>query len=214
MKKLQRVFIAGILALLPLVVTLYLLYFLFTTLDNFLGNFLEALAGRELPGAGFLLSILLVLLAGSLTTNLLGNKLLSIGEKLIQRIPLAKGIYSSTKQIVDAFSSREKDAFKKVVLLEYPRPGLYALGFVTGSAQGEIQKKTRENLIYVFVPTTPNPTSGMLLMVPEQDLLPLDMSVEDGLKVLISGGIAAPKDPPLPVEGGRQDPLREEDAGE
>ncbi len=196
MKKVQKLFIAGILTLIPLVVTFYLLYFLFTTLDNFLGNILKAVLGRELPGAGFLLSILLVLLAGFLATNILGKKILYLGEDVIQRIPLVKGIYSSTKQIVDAFSSREKDAFKKVVLLQYPRPGLYALGFVTGSSQGEIQDKTREPLIYVFVPTTPNPTSGMLLMVPEYDLIPLDMTVEDGLKVLISGGIAAPQNNP------------------
>jgi len=204
MKKVQKLFIAGILTLIPLVVTFYLLYFLFTTLDNFLGNILEAVLGRELPGAGFLLSILLVLLAGFLTTNLLGKKILYLGEDVIQRIPLVKGIYSSTKQIVDAFSSREKDAFKKVVLLQYPRPGLYALGFVTGTSQGEIQDKTREPLIYVFVPTTPNPTSGMLLMVPEYDLISLDMTVEDGLKVLISGGIANPQNNPSLKEANNQ----------
>jgi uncharacterized membrane protein len=200
MKKMRKVFIAGILALLPLVVTVYLIFFLFTTLDNFLGNFLQFLVGRELPGAGFLLSILLVLTAGFLTTNLLGKKLLDISEDLIQKIPLVKGIYSSTKQIVDAFSNRSKDAFKKVVLLEYPRPGLYALGFVTGTSQGEIQEKTREPLVNVFVPTTPNPTSGMLVMVPEHALLPLDMTVEDGLKVLISGGIASPREAILAPE--------------
>ncbi len=194
MKKVQRMFIAGILALLPLVVSFYLIYFLFTTLDNFLGNFLEARVGRELPGAGFLVSILLVLLVGFLTTNLLGKRLLNWGESLIQKIPLIKGIYASTKQIVDAFSSRGKDAFKQVVLLEYPRPGIYALGFVSGPAQGEIQFKTQESLINVFVPTTPNPTSGMLVMIPQHALIPLDMSVEDGLKVLISGGIASPSD--------------------
>ncbi len=194
MKRVQKVFLAGILTLLPVVVTFYLIYFLFTTLDNFLGNFLEEIVQRELPGAGFLLSIVTVFLVGLLTTNLLGKKIIYWGEGLIKRIPLIKGIYTSTKQIVDAFSNREKDAFKKVVLLEYPRPGLYALGFVTGSSRGEIQAKTKEMMINVFVPTTPNPTSGMLVMVPEKALTPLDMTVEEGLRVLISGGIASPPD--------------------
>lgn len=194
MKRVQKVFLAGILTLLPVVVTFYLIYFLFTTLDNFLGNFLEEIVQRELPGAGFLLSIAVVFLVGLLTTNLLGKKIIYWGECLIKRIPLIKGIYTSTKQIVDAFSNREKDAFKKVVLLEYPRPGLYALGFVTGSSRGEIQAKTKEMMINVFVPTTPNPTSGMLVMVSEGALTPLDMTVEEGLRVLISGGIASPPD--------------------
>ena len=194
MNKLKKIFIAGILALLPLVVSLYLIYFLFITLDNFLGFFLQAITGRDLPGAGFLLSILLVFLIGLLTTNLLGKKLISWGEYMVQQIPLIKGIYMSTRQIVDAFSNRDKDAFQKVVLLEYPRPGIYALGFVTGPARGEVQEKTGQTLINVFVPTTPNPTSGMLVMVPGQALIHLDMSVEDGLKVLISGGIASPSE--------------------
>jgi uncharacterized membrane protein len=194
MKKIQKIFLAGILTLLPVVVTFYLIYFLFNTLDNFLGNFLEKITQRELPGAGFLLSLLVVFLVGLLTTNLLGKRIIYWGEGLIQKIPLIKGIYTSTKQIVDAFSNREKDAFKKVVLLEYPRPGLYALGFVTGSSRGEIQAKTKGLMINVFVPTTPNPTSGMLVMVPEEAIIPLDMTVEEGLRVLISGGIASPPD--------------------
>jgi uncharacterized membrane protein len=194
MKKIQKIFLAGILTLLPVVVTFYLIYFLFNTLDNFLGNFLEKITQRELPGAGFLLSLVVVFLVGLLTTNLLGKRIIYWGEGLIQKIPLIKGIYTSTKQIVDAFSNREKDAFKKVVLLEYPRPGLYALGFVTGSSRGEIQAKTKGLMINVFVPTTPNPTSGMLVMVPEEDIIPLDMTVEEGLRVLISGGIASPPD--------------------
>jgi uncharacterized membrane protein len=194
MKKVQKIFLAGILTLLPVVVTFYLIYFLFTTLDNFLGNFLENMVQRELPGAGFLLSIGVVFLVGFLTTNLLGKRVIHWGEALITKIPLIKGIYTSTKQIVDAFSNREKDAFKKVVLLEYPRQGLFALGFVTGSSRGEIQTKTQELMINVFVPTTPNPTSGMLVMVPEEAIIPLDMTVEEGLRVLISGGIASPPD--------------------
>lgn len=209
MKKVQKVFLTGILTLLPLVVTFYLIYFLFNTLDNFLGNFLENLVKRELPGAGFLLSLVVVYLAGLLATNLLGKKIINWGENLIGKIPLIKGIYTSIKQIVDAFSNREKDAFKKVVLLEYPRPGLFALGFVTGSSRGEIQSKTKEIMINVFVPTTPNPTSGMLVMVPEGAITPLEMTVEEGLRVLISGGIASPPDSILPENANIQEQGKE-----
>lgn len=192
MKKLQKIFLAGILTILPVFITFYLIHFLFTTLDGLVGGFLEAILNRRLPGVGVISSLLLILLVGLLTTNLLGKKIISWSEAIITKIPLIKKIYASIKQIIDAFSNQGKEAFKTVVLLEYPRQDIYVLGFVTGKARGEIQQKTTENLINVFIPTTPNPTSGMLVFLPEESLIPLDLSVEDGLKMLISGGIAAP----------------------
>ncbi len=192
MKKIQKIFLTGIFTIIPVAVSFYIIYYIFITLDNLLGKNMEKALGFQIPGAGFIMSLLLIFLVGFLTTNYLGKKILTFGELIIKKIPLIKGIYSSTKQIIEAFSSQGKDAFKQVVLLEYPRPGVYVLGFVTGVAQGELQSKTQKKLINVFVPTTPNPTSGFLLMLPESSLVYLDMSVEDGLKVLISGGIAAP----------------------
>ncbi len=192
MKKLQKIFLAGILTILPVFITFYLIHFLFTTLDGLVGGFLEAILNRRLPGVGVISSLLLILLVGLLTTNLLGKKIIGWSEAIITKIPLIKKIYTSIKHIIDAFSSQGKDAFKTVVLLEYPRQGIYVLGFVTGKARGEIQQKTTENLVNVFIPTTPNPTSGMLVFLPEESLIPLDLSVEDGLKMLISGGIATP----------------------
>ncbi len=193
MKKLQQIFLTGILTILPVFITFYLIHFLFTTLDGLIGGFLEeTILGRRLFGVGAISGLLLILLVGLLTTNLLGKKIIGWSEAIITKIPLIKKVYASIKQIIDAFSSQGKDAFKTVVLLEYPRQGIYVLGFVTGKARGEIQQKTTENLVNVFIPTTPNPTSGMLVFLPEESLIPLDLSVEDGLKMLISGGIATP----------------------
>ena len=192
MKKLQQIFLAGILTILPVFITFYLIHFLFTTLDGLIGGFLETILGRRLFGVGAISGFLLILLVGLLTTNLLGKKIIGWSEAIITKIPLIKKVYASIKQIIDAFSIQGKDAFKTVVLLEYPRQGIYVLGFVTGKARGEIQQKTTENLVNVFIPTTPNPTSGMLVFLPEESLIPLDLSVEDGLKMLISGGIATP----------------------
>jgi uncharacterized membrane protein len=126
-----------------------------------------------------------------MTSNLLGQKLIDTGERLISNIPLVKNVYAAVKQIADAVRSSTGKNYRRVVLIQYPRKGIYTLAFVTGVSEGEIQEKTQDKVINLFVPTTPNPTSGFYLMVPETDVINLDMSVEDAFKLLISGGMVS-----------------------
>jgi len=132
------------------------------------------------------------MLIGFIASNIIGSRLINFSDSIMQRLPLAKGIYSSSKQIIDAFTLQGKNAFQKVVLIEYPRKGLFVLGFVTGNSRGEIQSKTHEETLNIFVPTTPNPTSGMLILAPRQEVIELAMTVDQGMKVIISGGLYSP----------------------
>ena len=192
MKKVKQLFIRGLFTLLPVVATIYIAYFLFNLMDNFLGTRIEALAGRRLPGIGIAASILLVFVAGFFVSNVLGGRLFHLGERLVRRVPIVSKIYTAVKQIVDAFSLQGKPVFSQVVLIEYPRKGTYAVGFVTGECKGEVQTKTAAKLMNVFIPTTPNPTSGMLILVPDNEITILDMTVEEGLKLIISAGVVVP----------------------
>lgn len=192
--KLKTIFTTGLLTLLPLAITLYVFYLVFTFLDNLLGDLIKSLFDYSVPGIGFAAGLLLILLVGFIATNIIGNKIIGFSDQVLQRLPLAKGIYTSAKQIIDAFTVQGKSAFQKVVLLEYPRKGLYVLGFVTGSSKGEIQNKTHEATVNIFVPTTPNPTSGMLILAPKHEVIELAMTVEEGMKVIISGGLVSPPD--------------------
>ncbi|NDL68450.1 DUF502 domain-containing protein [Anaerotalea alkaliphila] len=193
MKRLRHIFIQGLLALLPIATTLYILYFFYALLDNFLGGLIRRVFRVTLPGVGMVSSILLILLTGILVTDVLGARLFRFGEKMLQRIPVVQRIYFGSKQIIDAFSLQGKQIFSKVALVEYPRKGIYVVGFVTGACKGEVQEKTSANLINVFVPTTPNPTSGMLVLVPEKDVIYLEMTVEEGLKLIVSAGVVTPQ---------------------
>jgi uncharacterized membrane protein len=191
-KKIRQLFLRGLFSLLPAVATIYLAYYLFRLLDNFLGTYITLFLGRPLPGAGLVVSLILIFITGFLVSNVIGEKLFNWGENLLQKIPLIPRIYFGIKQIVDAFSLQGKQLFNKVVLVEYPRKGSYAIGFVTGECKGEVQGKTEARLINVFIPTTPNPTSGMLILVPDEEITYLDMTVEEGLKLIISAGVVAP----------------------
>ncbi len=202
--KIKTIFTTGLLTILPLAVTAYVFYLVFNFLDNLIGDMIKAFFDYRIPGIGFAAGLLLILVVGFIASNIIGSRLIDYGDRLFQRLPLARGIYSSAKQIIDAFTVQGKNAFQKVVLLEYPRKGLYVLGFVTGSSRGEIQGKTREETINIFVPTTPNPTSGMLILAPRHEVIELAMTVEEGMKVIISGGLFSP-------DTGDQAPLIEED---
>ncbi|MBW6463418.1 MAG: DUF502 domain-containing protein [Firmicutes bacterium] len=153
---------------------------------------IKTLFNYRVPGIGFAAGILLILLIGFIASNIIGSRLINFSDSLLQRLPLAKGIYTSAKQIIDAFTVQGKNAFQKVVLIEYPRKGLFVLGFVTGSSKGEIQEKTHGETLNIFIPTTPNPTSGMLILAPRHEVIELDMTVEQGMKVIISGGLFSP----------------------
>ena len=146
----------------------------------------------KIPGLGLVLFIALVMITGILVKNYFGRRVVDFGEYIVSKIPLVRPIYVAVKQLILAIFGDTQDAFKRVVLIEYPRKGVYGLAFVTGLATGEIQEKTTNAMINVFVPTTPNPTSGYYLLVPEEDTVPLSMNVEDAFKLLISGGVVEP----------------------
>lgn len=183
--QLKKSFFTGLLVVVPISVTIYILVFLIELLNNLLPfSFLPY-------GTGLVLTLILITLVGFMTSNLLGKRLIDIGERFITKIPLVKNVYVAVKQISDAMLTSTRKSYRRVVLIEYPRKGIYTLAFVTGVAKGEVQEKTQTKVINLFVPTTPNPTSGFYLMVPETDVINLNMSVEDAFKLLISGGMVS-----------------------
>ncbi len=193
MNRLRKFFFTGIIVLLPLIITVYVLLVIFNLVDGLLAELIEKLVGFPLPGLGILLTVIFVLLVGLVATNVIGKRIIALFERVFTRIPMVKIIYGAVKQIIDAFSIQPRDAFRRVALVEYPRRGIYAIGFVTGEGTGEVQEKTAAQVSSIFIPTTPNPTSGMLLLVPQTEITYLDMSVEEGLKWIISGGVVNPR---------------------
>lgn len=189
--------LAGILFLMPLVATFWFLGLLITWVDKTLLLLPrpfrpESFLPFPVPGLGFILVFLVLCLTGAFVRNLLGRKLVALGEHVMSYIPFVSKVYTAVKKLVETiFFGAGKD-FKRVVLVEYPRKGIFALAFVTGEALGELQAKTAKRCLNVFLPTTPNPTSGFYLLVPEEEVTPLDMSVEDSFKLLMSGGILSP----------------------
>ncbi|GAW93437.1 DUF502 domain-containing protein [Calderihabitans maritimus] len=181
----------GIVVLLPGATTIYVLWRLFLFLDRLAGDLVYPFTGI-IPGLGLLLTLLFVVLAGLLTTNIVGRKLIAMGEYILLKVPFASTVYRTAKQIVEAFIRQDRRMFREVVLVEYPRPGVYALAFVTGETKGEVRDKVGHDMLNIFLPTTPNPTSGFLLMVPKADVIPLEMSVEEAIKMIISGGLVTP----------------------
>lgn len=184
-------FITGLFVLIPLLVTLYVVYLIISFLDTIASPLFDhivvSLIGRPLyiPGLGLLLFLIITYIAGILTSNYAGRRLVSWGEAVLKRIPIIKSIYASTKDFVEAFSSEKLKSFREVVLIEFPHKGTYALGFVTSRVQ-----HGGKSLCAVFVPTTPNPTSGYLVLVPDEELRPLSMPVDEAIKFVISLGTA------------------------
>jgi uncharacterized membrane protein len=209
-KKIKRSFLAGLLVVVPLGMTLLVVRWIIALMDGLLKRFLperfwpEVLVGFPIPGLGLVATILLILLAGLLATNYFGRSILNFSEGIMGRIPLVKGIYGLFKQVADTVLNSERQGFRKVVLIEYPRKGIWSVGFVTGISQGEVQTMTDRRMINVFVPTTPNPTSGYYILVPEEDAREMDMTVEEAFKLIISGGMVAPPERSRQV---RQPPL-------
>jgi uncharacterized membrane protein len=187
----RRFLITGMVVLLPVMASLYLIWLFFSFFDHLFAPVGQYLFGRPLPGVGVFLTLLLVLGTGMLATNFLGRRVIDLVGCLLARLPLVGSIYRAMKQIVDAFSQPHQTAFKRVVLVEYPRQGCYTIGFFTGWPKGELAMMGDEQLVSVFLPTTPNPTSGWLLLLPERDSTYLQRPVEEGLKLVISGGVTA-----------------------
>ena len=201
LKRLQRrirnIFITGLLITLPIALTYFILQFLFKNLDTLSPVFTKVLIdmgapipeGYRIPALGLVITLLIVLAVGWFTTNFFGKQMINLGESIVEKIPFVRKIYKGSKQVVQSIARADTSAFRKVVLLEFPRRGMLAIGFVTGSARGEVQEYTREDVLNVFVPTMPNPTSGFLVFAPPEDLTEIDMSIEDGIKYVVSGGI-------------------------
>lgn len=189
-KHLKKYFISGLLVVVPVSLTIYILFIIINFTDK-LYPMVTTYLPFYVPGFGIIITLFIILFIGIITTNFLGRKILSIGEKIIARIPLVKAIYLSIKQIAEAMFTFEDKNFRRVVLIEYPRRGIYTMVFVTGTAKPEIISKTGKKLLNIFVPTTPNPTSGFYLMVPEDETIALDISSEEAFKLIVSGGIAS-----------------------
>ena len=197
MKRLRRYFVAGLLVWLPLGITVFLFRILIGLMDKSLvliprQYHPEELLGVSVPGLGVILTIVLLLLTGLLTANIVGRSFLGGWESLMDRIPVARSIYSAAKNFAEIVFSDSGKAFSKVLLVEYPRKGLYTLTFQTASDVGEIQGRTGEDVVCCFVPTTPNPTSGFIIIVPTKDTVELDMEVDEAVKLIMSLGVVVP----------------------
>jgi uncharacterized membrane protein len=199
-------FFTGLAVVLPAVISIGLVIWLFGTVTNFTDGLLFFLPTTLTHGgdgsgpvlwywsvAAFALAILLITLVGKLARVYIGRRLIAFADQLLLRVPLLNKIYGTLKQVNEAFGSDKKSSFKQVVLVEFPQPGNYSVGFVTGEQNQEVQAKTKEHVVAVFIPTTPNPTTGFLILVPEAKLTMLDMSVADGIKFVISLGSVAPE---------------------
>ena len=191
MNKFRTIIVAGLLVWVPLGATIFVLRLLISLFGN-LDSWLSDQLNIPIAGIGILLALLVLLGTGLIAANYFGKRIVSFWESLLERIPLVRNIYSAVKRFAEIVLSDSSQSFSKVLLIEYPRKGLYSLSFQTSQDLGEVQGKTGEDLVCVFVPTTPNPTSGLILMVPKQDVIELDMGVEDALKMVISLGVVVP----------------------
>ena len=198
--KFRRFFLTGLLVTAPIIITIYVTWLVITFIDVKVASLLpEYLDFRkalpfQIPGLGLLIVIFVITLIGAITPGLIGRNLLKLGEMILFKTPVIRTIYSSIKQIMETVMSTNSKSFKEVVLVEYPRKDIWVIAFVTSSVKGEIDNKIKKsNLVSIFVPTTPNPTSGFLLFVAKKDLIYLNMPVEQAVKLVISGGIVSPK---------------------
>jgi uncharacterized membrane protein len=198
--RIRGYFLAGILVTAPLGITGYLAWMIVGFIDHSVTPLVpeqynpETYLPFNLPGLGVLILILALTLIGALTAGLLGRWLVHTGERILNRMPVIRSFYSAIKQIFQTVLAQQSNAFREAVLVEYPRRGIWAVAFITGTTQGEVQNLTKQETVNIFLPTTPNPTSGFLLFVPKDDVVSLDMSVEEAIKMVISGGIVTPPD--------------------
>ena len=193
----KRYLITGLLIWIPLVITIWVLHFLVTTMDQSLQLLPlewqpEALLGRRIPGIGAILTVLIVLATGIFASNILGQRLVLFWEAILRRIPVVNSIYHSVKQVSDTLFRPGGEAFRKALLVEWPREGMWTIAFMTGVPGGDAASHLRGDYVSVYVPTTPNPTGGYFVMLPREDVIELDMSVDAALRYIISMGVAAP----------------------
>lgn len=204
-ERLRAYFIAGILVTGPIALTLYLTWIFIHFIDEFVGGLLPAQYNPAtyvpLPGLGLVITVVGLTLVGAITAGYVGRLLLRLSEYVVQRMPVVRSIYNAAKQIFETVLASKSNTFREVVLAEWPRPGMWTVAFVTAQPHGEIREQVGSDAVAIYVPTTPNPTSGYLMFVRRRDLVTLPMTVEDGIKLVISGGIIVPPErAPVPVE--------------
>lgn len=201
--KIRAYFFTGILVSAPVAITIYIAYGIMKFVDLAVRDLIPRRFYDVLPfipGIGIIVLVASMILVGWFAAGFLGSFFLRLGEWVVYKVPLISSMYSLLKQVFETFFSGKNQSFNKVVLLEYPRKGIWVYGFVSGMTRGEAVEKTKEELVSVFVPTTPNPTSGFLIFVPKQDLIFVEMSVEDALKLIVSCGLVYPDDQAKPEE--------------
>lgn len=196
--KIRGYFLTGIIVTAPIGLTFYVSFLFIGFIDAKVRNIIpveyhyDNILPFEIPGLGLLIVFIMLTFIGFLTAGLIGRYIIKLGERIIARLPIIRSVYGALKQIFESVLKSSSKSFREVVLIEYPRKGIWAIGFITGDTKGEVQLSSKEELVNVFLPTTPNPTSGFLLFVPRKDLNVLNMNVEEGIKMVISGGIVTP----------------------
>ena len=215
MKRLRRYLVAGLLVWIPIGVTIFAVRILVALMDQSL-VFLparfrpEQWLGFAIPGLGIILTFVLLLVTGLFAANFVGHSMVTLWESLLDRIPIIRSVYSGAKNFAEIVLSDSSQSFKKVLLIEYPRKGIYTLAFQSGKNLGEVQARTGEEVVCVFVPTTPNPTSGFIIMVPQDEIIELDMEVDAAVKMIVSLGVVVPTWGPEQI---RELPLKMPPAG-
>ena len=203
-KRLRNDFFKGILISAPVFITFYVAWILIKFFDNKVTPIIGPLIPNnlnpstylpfEIPGVGLITVFIFFSFIGFLTTGLFGRAFSSLSEKILSKMPVLRNIYSGLKQLFEAILNKKSNSFREVVLIEYPRKGIWAMGFLTGNTEGEVQRITKNSLLNIFLPTTPNPTSGFLLFLPSKDVVRLSMTVEEGIKMIISAGMLTPSE--------------------
>lgn len=199
MGRLRAYFLAGVLVTAPIAITAYIAWYFISFIDNTVrplipaGYLPDSYLPFSVPGVGVLVVILALTLIGAFAAGYVGRLLLRTGEGVVARMPVVRSVYGALKQIFETVLAKKSNAFREVVMVEYPRHGLWSLGFITGTAHPEMQKVSVEEMVHVFIPCAP-PTAGYLIVAPRREVVVLDMTVEDGLKLVVSGGIVSPPD--------------------
>ncbi|AFX98291.1 hypothetical protein A1OE_77 [Candidatus Endolissoclinum faulkneri L2] len=198
--RLRTYFLAGVVVTAPIGITLYIAWLIINIIDDRVTPLIpvrynpETYLPFDIPGFGVIVAVAVLTIIGAFTAGLVGRWLVSLSERLMARMPLIRNIHSALKQILETVLAQQSKAFRQVVMIEYPRRGIWAIGFLTSDTVGEVQNITTADVVNVFLPTTPNPTSGFLLFVPRRDCYVLSMTVEEGIKMVVSGGIITPPD--------------------
>jgi uncharacterized membrane protein len=208
-RRLRNIFLTGFIVTLPIALTIFILNFLFKSLDSLspiFTNWLILLGvplpeGYRIPFLGMIITFGIVFFIGALTNNIFGKKILQFWENIVEKIPFVRPIYKGTKQVVASFAAIDVKAFTKVILIEFPRKGAYAIAFVTGKTQGELQRLMGNNHLKIFIPTTPNPTSGFIVFADPSEIIELNMTIEEGIKYAVSGGIVSPEQAEILISG-------------